>query len=58
MNGNAQVFQPDNVALHGAQVYFQALGQLRSRYIVARLQDLEHREHAHDGVVHRNLILP
>ena len=51
-DGDVEVFEADDVALHGAQVDFEAFGEFVAGDEVARLQDFKDRERAHDGVVH------
>jgi hypothetical protein len=55
-DGDAEVFEADDVALDGAEVDFEALGELGAGDVVAGLEDLEDGEDAHDGVIHRNLL--
>jgi len=52
VDGDAEVFESDDVALYGAQVYLQALGELRTGDTVACLKDFKHCEDAHDGILH------
>lgn len=49
---NGKILQARDVALHGARVDFEACGKLRAAHLFPGLQDLQHREHSHDGVVH------
>ena len=57
LDGDAEVLEANDVALHGAEVDFEALGELGAGDVVAGLEDLEDGEDAHDWVIHRNLII-
>jgi hypothetical protein len=48
-NGNAEVLEAKDVALDSTKVYFQALGEIGSRDMVASLENLENGEDAHEG---------